>query len=75
VFHRHTRERTDSVNPLEPHHVVLGFRDLVNIEERRRGRIAIVFPHNAMEQDRESRIRENGFIDERVDHLTRSRSL
>lgn len=68
-------ERTNPVISFEFHHIVFDFRDLVNVEERRGGCLAVILPYNPMEQDRESRVRKDRLIDKRIDHFTRSGSL
>lgn len=68
-------ERTNPVIPFEFHHIVFDFRDLIDVEERRGGRLTVILPYNPMEQDRESRVRKDRLIDKRIDHLTRSGSL
>ena len=62
AHHKCTGKRTDSISLLEQPHVGLDFRDLIDIEKRRRGRVTIVLPHNAMEQDRESGVRDPEWV-------------
>ena len=68
-------ERTNPVFLLEFAHIGFDLRDLVDVEERRGGRLTFILPHNPMEQDREPRIRKDRLIDKRINHMARGRGL